>query len=54
MAFVNHSKPYLQWLDRPIERFGFDVEAMGLHDGYLTLIAHRRYQTGKGFLAMEI
>ena len=62
---IHDSRPYLQRLDRQIERFGFDVEAVGLDSGYLTnpichglimergifgVIAHRRYQSKKGFL----
>ncbi|MFP3441286.1 transposase, partial [Pantoea sp. SIMBA_133] len=61
---IHDSKPYLQRLDRQIKRFGFHVEAVGLDAGYLTspichglaqrkvfgVIAHRRYQTRKGFI----
>ncbi len=61
---VHDSKPYLARLDRQVERFGFELEAVGLDAGYLTapichglskrnifgVIAHRRYQTRKGFL----
>jgi len=61
---VHDSKPYLERLDRQVQRFGFDVEAVGLDAGYLTVpichglsqrnifgvIAHRRYQTRKGFI----
>jgi hypothetical protein len=59
---VHDSVPYLSRLDRQIERFGFDVEAVALDSGYLTnpickglsdrnifgVIAHRRYQPTKG------
>ncbi len=52
----------LSRLDRQIERFGFNVEAVGLDSGYLTnpickglhdrnifgVIAHRRYHPTKG------
>ncbi|WP_070121852.1 IS1182 family transposase [Bacillus marinisedimentorum] len=62
---IHDSRPYLQRLDRQIERFGFNVEAVGLDSGYLTnpichglimergifgVIAHRRYQSKKGLL----
>ncbi|WP_377888055.1 IS1182 family transposase [Alkalihalobacillus sp. R86527] len=61
---IHDSKPYLQRLDRQVKRFGFKVEAVGLDAGYLTapichgleqrnvfgVIAHRRYQSKKGFL----
>ncbi|MEI3607945.1 IS1182 family transposase [Pseudogracilibacillus sp. SE30717A] len=59
---VHDSVPYLSRLDRQIERFGFEVEAVALDSGYLTnpickglsdrkifgVIAHRRYQPTKG------
>lgn len=59
---VHDSVPYLQRLDRQIERFDFKVEAVALDSGYLTnpickglsereifgVIAHRRYQPTKG------
>ncbi|WP_035509833.1 IS1182 family transposase [Halobacillus karajensis] len=62
---IHDSKSYLNRLDRQVKRFGFSVEAVGLDAGYLTtpichglaqrnifgVIAHRRYQTRKGFLA---
>lgn len=61
---IHDSKPYLDRLDHQIQRFGFEVEAVGLDAGYLTtpichgleqrdifgVIAHRRYQNRKGFL----
>jgi transposase len=61
---VHDSVPYLSRLDRQTERFNFNVEAVGLDSGYLTapicyglekrkvfgVIAHRRYQTRKGFI----
>lgn len=59
---VHDSQPYTTLLDRQIERFGFQVEAVGLDAGYLTaslckaladrhimgVIAHRRYRPVKG------
>lgn len=59
---VHDSVPYLNRLDRQIERFGFKVEAVALDSGYLTnpickglsdrkifgVIAHRRYHPTKG------
>ena len=59
---VHDSVPYLSRLDRQVERFGFNVEAVGLDSGYLTnvickglndrkvfgVIAHRRFQPTKG------
>lgn len=59
---VHDSVPYLSRLDRQIERFGFDVEAVALDSGYLTnpickglhergifgVIAHRRFHPTKG------
>ncbi|QWC24911.1 IS1182 family transposase [Bacillus haikouensis] len=59
---VHDSVPYLQRLDRQIERFNLKVEAVALDSGYLTnpickgladrklfgVIAHRRYQPTKG------
>ena len=54
---VHDSVPYLSRLDRQVQRFGFNVEAVALDSGYLTspickglsdrnifgVIAHRRY-----------
>ncbi|MGF2615091.1 IS1182 family transposase [Rossellomorea vietnamensis] len=59
---VHDSVPYLQRLDRQIEKFNLEVEAVALDSGYLTnpickgladrtifgVIAHRRYQPTKG------
>jgi transposase len=59
---VHDSIPYLNRLDRQIERFDFHVEAVALDSGYLTnpickglsdrevfgVIAHRRYHPTKG------
>lgn len=59
---VHDSVPYLQRLDRQIERFKLNVEAVALDSGYLTnpickglsdrelfgVIAHRRYHPTKG------
>jgi hypothetical protein len=59
---VHDSVPYLQRLDRQIERFNLEVEAVALDSGYLTnpickgladrtiygVIAHRRYHPTKG------
>lgn len=59
---VHDSRPYLSRLDRQRERFGFEVEAVGLDAGYLTVpichglekrnimgvIAHRRFTPKKG------
>ncbi|MFD1607465.1 IS1182 family transposase [Oceanobacillus luteolus] len=59
---VHDSVPYLERLDRQMERFDFKVEAVALDSGYLTnpickglsdrdifgVIAHRRYQPTKG------
>jgi transposase len=59
---VHDSVPYLSRLDRQIERFKFNVEAVALDSGYLTnpickglsernifgVIAHRRYHPTKG------
>ncbi|MFZ3580513.1 IS1182 family transposase, partial [Virgibacillus sp. DJP39] len=56
------SRPYLNRLDRQVERFGFNVEAVALDSGYLTVpickgildrnifgvIAHRRFHPTKG------
>ncbi|UCZ55170.1 IS1182 family transposase [Bacillus shivajii] len=61
---VHDSRPYLNRLDRQVERFGFEVEAVGLDAGYLTIplckgledrnimgvIAHRRFKPKKGYL----
>lgn len=60
---VHDSIPYLSRLDRQSERFGFDVEAVALDAGYLTMaichelekrdifavIAHRRFHSKKGY-----
>ncbi len=59
---VHDSVTYLNRLDHQIKRFGFDVEAVALDSGYLTVpickglsdrgifgvIAHRRYHPTKG------
>lgn len=59
---VHDSVPYLQRLDRQIEKFNLTVEAVALDSGYLTnpickgladraifgVIAHRRYHPTKG------
>ncbi|WP_142130504.1 IS1182 family transposase [Bacillus sp. SLBN-3] len=59
---VHDSVPYLQRLDRQIQRFKLEVEAVALDSGYLTnpickglsdrnvfgVIAHRRYHPTKG------
>ncbi|MCM3763297.1 IS1182 family transposase [Alkalihalobacillus oceani] len=59
---VHDSRPYLERLDRQCQRFGFDLEAVGLDAGYLTVpichglekrkimgvIAHRRFSPKKG------
>ncbi len=59
---VHDSRPYLARLDRQRERFGFELEAVGLDAGYLTMpichgleqrkimgvIAHRRFSPKKG------
>jgi transposase len=59
---VHDSVPYLNRLDRQIERFGFKVEAVALDSGYLTnpickgltdrkifgVIAHRRFHPTSG------
>lgn len=59
---VHDSVPYLERLDRQIEKFGFKVEAVALDAGYLTagichglrereifgVIAHRRFRPKKG------
>jgi hypothetical protein len=59
---VHDSVPYLQRLDRQIERFKLNVEAVALDSGYLTnpickglsdrelfgVIAHRRYHPTRG------
>ncbi len=61
---VHESRPYLERLDYPKEKFGFEIEAVGMDAGYLTnpichglskrnifgVIAHRRYQSRKGFI----
>jgi len=61
---VHDSIPYLERLDRQRERFGFDVEAVGLDAGYFTagickgleereiygVIAYRRPNHKKGYL----
>jgi hypothetical protein len=59
---VHDSVPYVARLDRQINRFGFNVEAVGLDSGYLTVpicrslydrnifgvIGHRRYHPTQG------
>jgi transposase len=59
---VHDSIPYIERLDRQIERFGFDVEAVALDAGYLSVpichelkkreifavIAHRRFHPKRG------
>lgn len=59
---VHDSIPYVERLDRQIERFGFNVEAVALDAGYLSIpichelkkrhifavIAHRRFHPKKG------
>ncbi|RWR14198.1 IS1182 family transposase [Siminovitchia fortis] len=59
---VHDSVPYLERLDRQVNRFGFHVEAVALDSGYLTnpickglsdrnifgVIAHRRYHPTQG------
>lgn len=59
---VHDSVPYIERLDRQIERFGFLVEAVALDSGYLStpickkledrgvfaVIAHRRFSPAKG------
>jgi hypothetical protein len=61
---VHDSVPYVDRLERQIERFGFNVEAVALDSGYLTtpickslqdkdifaVIAHRRYHSTRGLL----
>ncbi|MBM7098004.1 IS1182 family transposase, partial [Bacillus sp. H-16] len=61
---IHDSRPYLKRLDRQIDRFGLNVEAVGLDAGYLTtplckglenrkimgVIAHRRFKPKKGYL----
>ncbi|WP_407081103.1 IS1182 family transposase [Evansella halocellulosilytica] len=61
---IHDSLPYLNRLDRQIKTFGFNVEAVGLDAGYLTIplckgledrhimgvIAHRRFKPKKGYL----
>ncbi|TMZ69239.1 IS1182 family transposase [Klebsiella pneumoniae] len=61
---VHDSVPYLDRLDRQIERFGFQVEGVALDSGYLTVsickglsdrhifgvIGHRRYRPVKGLM----
>ncbi len=61
---IHDSLPYLNQLDRQIKTFGFNVEAVGLDAGYLTIplckgledrhimgvIAHRRFKPKKGYL----
>ena len=65
---MNDSVPYLGRLDRQIERFEFDVEAVGLDAGYFTshickgledreifgAISYRRPNKRKGFLAKRL
>lgn len=59
---IHDSGPYLNRLDRQVDRFGFNVEAVALDAGYLTnpickgisdrnifgVIAHRRYHPTQG------
>ncbi len=59
---VHDSLPYVQRLDRQVQRFGFKVEAVALDSGYLTnpickklhdrnifaVIAHRRFHPTQG------
>nr|WP_257009858.1 hypothetical protein [Evansella halocellulosilytica] len=61
---IHDSLPYLNRLDRQIKTFGFNVQAVGLDAGYLTIplckgledrhimgvIAHRRFIPKKGYL----
>lgn len=61
---VHDSMPYLERLDRQIERFGFQVEAAAVDSGYLTVpickgfsdrnifgvIGHRRFKSAQGFM----
>lgn len=61
---MHDSVPYLERLDRQIERFGFKVEATALDSGYLTMpickglidrkifgvIGHRRFSPVKGLM----
>lgn len=61
---VHDSLPYIQRLERQVERFGFQVEAVALDSGYLTapickelqdknlfaVIAHRRFCSTKGLI----
>jgi transposase len=62
---VHDSLPYLERLDKQIEKFGFDVEAVALDSGYLTthickglqdrkifaVIGHRRFHPTKGLFS---
>lgn len=61
---LHDSVPYLNRLDIQVEKFGFDLEGVGLDAGYLTMpickglidrnifgvIAHRRYKSTKGLM----
>ncbi|WLR53250.1 IS1182 family transposase [Bacillus tianshenii] len=61
---LHDSVPYLNRLDLQVEKFGFDLEGVGLDAGYLTMpickgltdrnifgvIAHRRYSSTKGLM----
>lgn len=61
---VHDSVPYIERLERQIERFGFNVEAIALDSAYLTasickslvdkkifgVIGHRRFNSKKGLL----
>lgn len=63
-ATVHDSVPYTERIERQMETFGFEVEAIALDSGYLTawnshwlqthgifgVIAHRRFQSVKGML----
>lgn len=67
-ASVHDSVPYLERLDRQSERFGFEVEAVGLDAGYFTaaicqgldkrelygVIGYRRPNKGKGMMAKRL
>lgn len=64
---VHDSMPYVERLDRQIERFKFQVEAVALDSGYLTspickaicdrnifgVIAHRRFAPAKGLFPKQ-
>ncbi|WP_101675292.1 IS1182 family transposase [Alloalcanivorax mobilis] len=67
-ASVHDSVPYLERLDRQSERFGFEVEAVGLDAGYFTaaicqgldkrelygVIGYRRPNKAKGMMAKRL